>query len=593
MSEKSQKSFISDLWERRFPQFMATYVGVSWGILQFLIFITNRYGVPSSIIDKFLLFAGLMIPAVTVFIYNHGRRGHDEWTRLEKILIPVNFILAIGIASFAGKGNSVQAAASEVQITTELGDTVTRFVPSVSQTKSIALFPFENKSLEKNNWLRLAYPKLISTDMQQDMRIYCIDPTGFEYAYQSQNYNLHDDIPFSSKLKIAKNKLAQYFIHGTIDFQDNKYIVNITVSESRNGKDFFVQEFESEDFYSIVDNFTTELSASLFLKKSNTEFIEITDLPAAELISSDLEALQSYFQATIAGVFDKNIEASYEYAIAAEKMDDNSAEIKALLSSLIYMNGDIQTAQEKITLALEQSQRLSERQKFNLKSMYYIYKQELGKAFQLWETWRTLYPRDYYPYTQLMRFYSLTRNFKKAKQVGLDAISNGHKERVLKRMAEISIQRDELEEAEAYLIEYLELFPEKEKDDTQLAEIYEKKGEFKKAEKALEKIELLNPEDHNINLKLSENYKKQGQHDKALMTLEKALEKANLEVDSVSIYLQIMIFYYRTGESSKFKEISDKRIELYHKISTDMQVAATVGLQTKVDNKLKDFFFSS
>ena len=56
MSDNSRKSFIANLWERRVPQFLATYVGVSWGITQFLIFASNRYGLDSSYIDKFLLF---------------------------------------------------------------------------------------------------------------------------------------------------------------------------------------------------------------------------------------------------------------------------------------------------------------------------------------------------------------------------------------------------------------------------------------------------------------------------------------------------------------------------------------------------------
>ena len=70
MSQEQQKSIFTNLWERRVPQFFASYLGICWAILQFLNFITNRYNIDNGIVDKFLLFCAILIPGVLIFIYN-------------------------------------------------------------------------------------------------------------------------------------------------------------------------------------------------------------------------------------------------------------------------------------------------------------------------------------------------------------------------------------------------------------------------------------------------------------------------------------------------------------------------------------------
>ena len=574
MTNNSQKSIFSELWERRVPQFAATYIGVSWGILQFLIFANNRYGLPESFIDKFLLFIVIMLPGVVMFIYNHGRKGPDAWQPLEKVFIPINFVLALGIAGFFGGVNKAQAAPTEVQIETMEGDTVMRMVPAMSETRSFALFPFKNNtSSEESDWLRLGITELIGKDIEQDIRIYTMDPWNFEYAYSEQGYELKDDIPFSAKLKIAKNKIAEFFVFGDYTQTDEGFELNVKVHETNNGELFIEKTYSGDTPFNAIDQFTKELSTSMFSKELTGEFIEVIDLPAEDLISPNLEAIKYYTNARFTAAIENNIEEGLSLIRRAAELDENSAEIKNYLARCMYGTGDLQGAQQVVSQAIALSDGLPERQMLNLKAYYYIVSQDVGKALRLWETWRTLYPKDYYPYTQLMQFYSMTQNFAKAKQTGLDAIEYGHKRRVLKRMADVCLRRDEVDEAEAYLLEYLDLFPEKAKDDTKLGDIYLTKGELNKAQNYFEKIELLNPEDYNINIKLSDVYRRQGDYYKAEQYLSKALAKTNLATDSTNIFLQQMIFYAKTGESDKFLDAGKQRIQTAYNYTNSLGVA--------------------
>ncbi|NNE26044.1 MAG: tetratricopeptide repeat protein [Saprospiraceae bacterium] len=579
MTNNSQKSIFSELWERRVPQFVATYIGVSWGVLQFLIFANNRYGLPESFIDKFLLFVLIMLPGVVIFIYNHGRPGHDAWQPFEKIFLPINFLLALGIAGFVDGSNSVQAAATEVQIETMEGDTVTRMVPAMSETRSFALFPFKNNSAsEDTDWLRLGLTELIAKDIEQDIRIYTMDPWNFEYAYSEQGFDLTEDIPFSAKLKIAKNKIAEFFVFGDYNLTDAGFELNIKVHESNKGEAYIEKTYSTNTPFEAIDQFTKDLSDNMFSKELAVDFIEVIDLPVQDLISPNLEAVKNYTKARYTASIENDPTKALELASKASELDETSAEFKNLEANCLYSIGNLKEAQGVISKAITLSEGLPERQMLNLKAYYYILNQDVGKALKLWETWRILYPKDYYPYTQLMQFYSMTQNFAKAKETGLDAVKYGHKRRVLKRMADVCLRRDEVDEAEQYLLEYLELYPDKAKDDTKLGDIYLTKGALDKAQNYFEKIELLNPEDHNINLKLSDVYRRQGDYFKAEQYLEKALTKTNLAQDSTSIFLQQMIYYAKTGESEKFLEAGKNRIQSAYSYTSRLG-AATQNLQ--------------
>lgn len=575
MSSKAKKSLITDLWERRVPQFLATYVGICWGILQFLIFASNRYNLDNGIIDKFLIFSTILIPGVFIFIYNHGRSGRDPWKSYEKIILPLNFILALVFAGLMNPGNKMNAAPVEIQVTNEEGDTVTRVIPAVSETKSFGVFPLLNKSDESDSdWLKFAMPLILKRDLEQDMRMYCISPYGFDYAYKSNNANIYDnDIGFSKYLKMARDFILEYFITGEYTYKDEKLIGTFKVYESATGNLFYEENFEGEDIFRLVDEFTRNLSDKLFIDDSSGK-IMVTDLPAAELITSNKEALKLFTLAKN----EANLENDYAEALELIKQsvenDRISPMLKSYLASYHYSNGQVDTAIAITETALNLSDVLPERQKFTIRQQYYIYQQQMDKNIALLETWRKLYPRDYYPYDQLIDFYTMTHVINKAKEVGKDAVDNGHAARVLKRLAGFEITQGNYKEAEDYINRYYDLYPDKNKlEDTQLADIYLKQAEFDKAEKWFESILLLNPNDHNILIKLSDVYNRQWKFEESKNKLYEALDKVKVTEDSASVYQSLIFHYYRTGNVDKFKETADKHFELLSKSHTAMGAA--------------------
>ena len=185
MNDQVKPSFFQDLWNRRFFQFLATYIAVCWGIVQFLLFAVERYKWDNAVIEKFLLFATLMLPAVIVFIYNHGRAGDDQWKPYERFLIPGNLLIAIGATFFLNVGAS-EAKTERISLVTDEGETIIREVPNLKYTNRIALFPMENKTGDPSlDWLRHGFPTLSDADIEQDMRVISIDSDRLSGSYKA------------------------------------------------------------------------------------------------------------------------------------------------------------------------------------------------------------------------------------------------------------------------------------------------------------------------------------------------------------------------------------------------------------------------
>ncbi len=577
MGQSANKSLFSGLWERRLPQFFATYIGVCWGILQFLNFATNRYGLEDSYIDKFLIFVTVLIPAVLIYIYNHGKPGKDSWTKLEKFFIPDNFIVAAALAFVISGPQAASAAPTAVEITTDDGNQITRMVPAQSQIRQLVVFPFKI-SEGGEDWVRFGLPHLMKKDLEQDMRISVRDAGTLEYYYNSHEYEIDDDLPFSIKLKIAQKTMLDYFVTGNVQQADGQWQVDINVNETSSGDTFFKQTFSSPDLYELTDNITTALSKQLFLKDSDSEFSNFTDLPASDLITTNQEALKTYIKANHLFYFEEEYAKAAELFQSAISLDDKSAELKAMASACLKSLGDIESAKKLISESLKQSKTLPERQQFDIKKTYWVYDNKLDNALALMKNWIKLYPSDFDPHQQLFRIYKMTYQLRKAKDIGLTAIKNGHKNRILKSMVDLCIQNEEFDEAESYLMEYHLAYPELVKEDTRMADIYIKKGNYDKAIELYNQHLIDDPENGDLQAELAKAYFISGEFEKSELTFERALEYSVQAPDSAAIYKSQLELFSTLGQKYKVIELSDKWLDCLRSFLPETSVATqTMG----------------
>ena len=100
-----KKSFIKELLHRRIPQIIGSYFIASTSMILFLDWLKINYNLPEEYITLALFGTLSILPSVVIIAYFHGAPGKDEWTKIEKIGIPINIIFIFSVLLIGYKGN--------------------------------------------------------------------------------------------------------------------------------------------------------------------------------------------------------------------------------------------------------------------------------------------------------------------------------------------------------------------------------------------------------------------------------------------------------------------------------------------------------
>ena len=92
---------IKELIHRRIPHIIGSYLIIGTSLILFVDWLVNRYSLPEYYTTLCLFGVIAIMPSVVILAYFHGAPGKDEWSKIEKIGVPVNiififFVLLIG-----------------------------------------------------------------------------------------------------------------------------------------------------------------------------------------------------------------------------------------------------------------------------------------------------------------------------------------------------------------------------------------------------------------------------------------------------------------------------------------------------------------
>jgi len=556
-----KKSFIQDLIDRRFFRFFGTYLGVCFALLQFSEFVEKRFSIGEGMVEKLFILMALMVPAVAMYIYNHGRPGHDQWLRSEKIFIPINFLVAGVVAFFFGTAGAAPVK-QEVSIVTEEGDTLSMMMPTLEHTHRVAIFPFKS---EKTNWKGLAASRLLDFDLEQDLHFIGINPNQWDYDDYDQKWL--DDISFSTQLKIAQDNYSDYFLTGAITEEGDQMSVKAQLYDANNGEVFYEKTFEASGLYDCVDEISREIKQSLILPETNPDAAQVVDLPSKDLITKDLVALESYIEGL--RVFRQNLDKpqlAIPYLNQSVTADPECAECYSLLASLHSTMGNKMGESTNFNKALSLSATLPERQKMEHRSNVYQSNTQFDKWRILMNNWIKLYPADYKPYERLMNLSERSLNYDDAIAVGEKALANGHSGPALRSLASLSLKKDDLIATDRYFKRFQKEYPHKAKKSTLPAKIFERKGDFKSAQEHLQSMSILDPTNIGLYVSISQNQQKLGDYSPSEKSLNEAYNYTKNIPDSMTIMTEQENLKVRLGKINDAITIQKERFSLLRKI---------------------------
>ncbi|MCP4413885.1 MAG: hypothetical protein GY808_15105 [Gammaproteobacteria bacterium] len=143
--DESQLGFFRKLFYRRVPHAVGFYLAGSWTFLEFFESLISRYNISPHWQDISLLTIVLLFPSILILAYRHGAPGIQDWTKIEKIGIPGNFLITLLIifSQFASK--DLGASAEMITGVGPDGSIIERERPKAEFRRRLAISFFDIK----------------------------------------------------------------------------------------------------------------------------------------------------------------------------------------------------------------------------------------------------------------------------------------------------------------------------------------------------------------------------------------------------------------------------------------------------------------
>ena len=393
MTEK--RSIFESLMHRRVPQLVGMYIAATWMVIELGDWMTERFNLP-AILTSYVFVAMLaMLPAVVLFSYNHGARGKDPWTTSERVAIPLNGLLALGVLYFLSPLLDVEAATETVQISDETGIMQEFEVARRGYHKEVIGFFWRNESGNSDlDWLSYGLPLMLAHDLNRVSPVITVETPFDSYAMRNElrnkGYPSFLDEPQGLRVKIARDQRSAALIIGSFAQVDGTISVDATVIDAASGNEIGSHSVAGGDWLTAVDDVSVAVLNYLEVEPSDNQ----SDDPLGQHFSDSLEAIRHFTNGQVA----VDINNDYPQAIAelqsAVALDPEFAEANGELSMTHYLSSDIESARAAASQALKSSYRLSETSKFVLKANRYIYDGDYDRGERVVEIWTQVQPNS-------------------------------------------------------------------------------------------------------------------------------------------------------------------------------------------------------
>lgn len=559
MSEASEKkSLFTNLWDRRFFQFFATYIAASWGAIQALEWAVRRYNLPSEWVDRLVLLLIALLPLVISVIYFHGRPGDDKWLKFEKIFYPINVVLALMMSIFL-VSSTAKNTTEQVTITNEEGNVEIRDVPKSQYSKKVALFPVDEPSGDPS-WKGIAISEMLDRKLEQDMRVICSSAMGAAELYDDYGFEKLSRIPFATKVNIAEDMYADYMVDSRF-VDDGHQQVESQIFDVRAGRELASEVITGTDIYDMTDKINALVNKHIKLQE--VEGAELyMDLPSKDLLSPDTSALRHFINGNVLLALKPAETAAYvaEFQKSVDN-DQSCVECLASLSRSFMLSGQDPTPAMK--KAMKFVNNVSERQQLFIKHVNYLSSNETEKATKLNEMWIKLYPQDIKPVNNLLQIYGSMLRKDEARALAKSAIERGHGGKMYLTYARMMIESKEYDEAEIYIQKYKSEYPKQFEATLLLVDVLDSKGQSDKAMEALEELILMKPNENQYKLRKAALLSKQNNFSAALSLLNTNLSEVELVEDSIRNYSEQLKVLARALQFGSYYNVRSRMKSVY------------------------------
>lgn len=571
-------------WMKRVMISAGVYLGFTWLVVRLVGLFVGRMQLSPEIVRMSSIGLVSLLPAVLLIAFVTTRREEGGWGKPGWIGVSANLLVSAALLIVMFSGKDLGAVTESVEVTDEDGVTTERVIPKNTFRKRFAMYVFDNASADSTvGWLQYAIPILIETDVLQDPFLEVRssqDRSSFNRLKES-GFDSWVGAPLALKRKIAEEANMDHFVSGTVGRQNDEYVVNVQVYETKSGKRVSETPYRNTDLFEMVDEITRDLMGAVDVPAWHLD--GAPDVPVAEMVTDSEDAMRAFALAQKAIVFDSDWNSAIENLEAATEADSTFA--FAYFAKYMVYRVTNQSARSFAALdaALRHAYKTPERVQFIIKANYYFAKQQPEKVLAVADMMTELYPDDLLAHQMKAEVHTLRYETDEAiavykRIIELDPLQPEH----LNRVAQLYEMKGDHESALEYRKEFAKAQPENPTSFQEIGEVYRHMGEFQKAKQSYEKALLLDPERISFLATAALNEFNLGHLDDAHRQLRSALDLSRNSADSVTVFHALGTYYELRGEYGKAIDTMRALFDEQVKISAPLQAYITAVMDMNI-----------
>ena len=513
---------MSNLLERRVPQWTAVYLGAGWGLVQFIAFMEERYLISPHWTDLCLMLLGLLLPSVILYTYNHGRPGADEFKRSEKVGIPVNVAVAALVVWLVFGGRDLGAMTTEITVTGANGETIERSLAKPEHRRRLAVFTPETSG--DTAWAGEAALIGMVADLSQDSWLDLRGGPHFTQELRERGFEHRETVPLALKREISRDMNLTHFLVTRIVEAPGGYRMSIGVYDVGRGSAVGEHSYTGGDILALVDSASLDVRRDLELPSGHID--EVEDMPVSERLTSETGALRSYARGQRA-LLDNDWPSAAGFLTQAVEADSTFAMAALELFQARLLTSDASGAAGALALATEHMYRFPERMQYTVRAIQYQMQREHARAIGVLEVAAQLYPDDTQTRMSLAQLYQLVDRERDAIRM-LEEVLRLDPAQVEHLLAIGTLHRElgEPDSALAAYERYTRAAPNKADGPRTIGELHAERGEHAAARAQYERALLLAPGDVDVLARLGALARETGDFAEAERQLQAALGAA-------------------------------------------------------------------
>lgn len=542
---------ITELKDRRILPAVGMYVASTWVLIEILDRLVERYLLSPYLTD--IVFWGLysLIPAVMIISWTHGKKGKDKAGRLEKIGVPINLLISLGLLITVFGDKDMSLAATQITVSNELGQPETHYIPSENFRRRMVVFFWHNESGNPDlDWLQYGITELLVQDLQQDPFVLASSPwvnfgDGFFPRLKQAGFTDGLGVPRSLMREIADEANRQYFVEGSLRQEAGEFLVTARIWDTQAAQQVAEISQRNWDIYAAIDELSRDIREELDVPDGSGRIAE--DLPLSETYGESEAALKAYIQGLNARLFDNDFLTSNAFFDQAVSIDPGFVLAWFLKAQNLLQEGDLPAAQQALSKAQELDYRLPSRDRFQLKASLYRVSGQHEKLMSFLRLQAQIRD-DATTHNTLAALLMLGGELEEAKKESLlalerDALNVG----IYLRMSTLERATGDMLAAVEYARKYQQKRPEDIQANLQLGDLLRDSGKLQAAEEQYKQAQVLENDPVQPTLKLAQVAARQGDINTARKYMSEAESYAETPADKVLVRQNAVLLESRLG----------------------------------------------